>query len=101
MSQMRFADKHSSVEDQSFTFTLDGTPVQSLPGDTLASALYAAGIRAWRRSRSGDERGLLCGIGLCFDCLLTVDGVENQRACQVLARAGMRVETTLGKRQSE
>jgi predicted molibdopterin-dependent oxidoreductase YjgC len=98
---MRNTEKHSFVENQSFTFTLDGAPVQSLPGDTLASALYAAGIRAWRRSRHGDERGLLCGIGLCFDCLLTVDGVENQRACQVLARAGMRIETNLDKRLPE
>jgi predicted molibdopterin-dependent oxidoreductase YjgC len=96
---MRFSP-NASGEDHLFTFTLDGAPVQALPGDTLASALYAAGIRAWRRSRYGDERGLLCGIGLCFDCLLTVDGVANQRACQVLAQAGMQVETNLERRQS-
>ncbi len=76
-----------------FTITLDGEPLPAYPGDTVASALYAAGKRAWRRSRAGDARGLLCGIGLCFDCLITVDGVPNQRACQVTVREGMELQT--------
>jgi predicted molibdopterin-dependent oxidoreductase YjgC len=94
----RFSEKPGPAGVQQFSFTLDGIPVSALPGDTVASALYAAGIRAWRRARPGDERGLLCGIGLCFDCLLTVDGTINLRACQVPARPGMKVETNLARK---
>lgn len=87
--RLRFGDQAAAEA----TFTLDGTPYQAQPGETIAAALYAAGVRAWRRSRAGDLRGLLCGMGICFDCLVTVDGVANQRACQVLVRDGMVVVT--------
>ena len=92
----RFAKNFDPSGSQPILFWLDGSPVSALPGDTIASALYAAGIRAWHRSRFGDARGLLCGIGVCFDCLVTVDGAPDQRACQVLARPGMQVTTNLG-----
>jgi predicted molibdopterin-dependent oxidoreductase YjgC len=67
----------------------------ALQGDTIASALYAAGIRTWRYSRARDARGLFCGIGVCFDCLVTVDGIPDQRACQTLVVPGMVVKTNL------
>jgi predicted molibdopterin-dependent oxidoreductase YjgC len=89
---MRFEIKG---EAKKISFTFDGQNLPALLGDTIASALYAAGIRSWRRSRHGDERGLLCGIGLCFDCLVTVDGKADQRACQVSVVPGMVVETNL------
>jgi predicted molibdopterin-dependent oxidoreductase YjgC len=76
-------------------FTFDGEAMTALPGDTIAAALYAAGVRAWRRSRAGDNRGLFCGIGVCFDCLVTVNGLPDQRACQTLVFPGMVVETNL------
>jgi hypothetical protein len=76
-------------------FIFDGEQLSAYPGDTIASALYALGRRSWRRSRAGDERGLLCGIGVCFDCLLAVDGIVNLRACQTLLTEGMVVETNL------
>ena len=48
---------------------------------------------AWRSTRKGARpRGLFCGIGVCFDCLLTVDGEANQRACLVEVRDGMQIE---------
>jgi predicted molibdopterin-dependent oxidoreductase YjgC len=83
------------------TFRIDGELHQAYPGDTVAAALYAAGRRAWRRSRAGDMRGLLCGMGVCFDCLVTVDGAANMRACQVLVRDGMEIVTGLGGGGSE
>ena len=79
--------------EPALTFSLDGQHFRALPGETIAAALYAAGKRAWRRSRHGDARGLLCGMGVCYDCLLTVDGTPGLRACQVEVREGMRVET--------
>jgi predicted molibdopterin-dependent oxidoreductase YjgC len=78
------------------TFTVDGDVCVAHPGDTIAAALYATGRRAWRRSRAGDLRGLFCGIGICFECLVTVDGAPDQRACQVEVREGMAVRTDLG-----
>ena len=76
-------------------FSVDGQEFQAYAGDTIASALYAAGKHTWRRSHSGEPRGLLCGIGYCFDCLVDVDGIPGMRACQILVRPGMVVTTNL------
>ncbi|MGP9503682.1 (2Fe-2S)-binding protein [Specibacter sp. AOP5-B1-6] len=77
--------------------TLDGSPLAARPGQTVGAALTAAGITAWRTTRIGGRpRGLFCGIGVCFDCLLTVDGVSGQRACLTPARDGMALETGAG-----
>lgn len=59
----------------------DGRPVASRAGQTVAAALTAAGIRSWRTTRRGAPRGLFCGMGVCQDCLVTIDGRPNQRAC--------------------
>ncbi len=74
-------------------FTVDGEPWSAYPGDSVAAALYAYGKRSWRISRSGDARGLLCGMGICFDCLIMIDGTPNIRACQAEVYEGMVVET--------
>ena len=76
-------------------FFVDGEQCLAYAGDSIAVALYRSGKRAWRRSRAGDARGLLCGMGTCYDCLLTVEGVPDLRACQVLVREGMEVRTGL------
>ena len=76
------------------TLTLDGVPIQAKPGQSVGAALTDAGIRSWRTTRRRDRpRGLFCGIGVCYDCLLVIDGVPNQRACLVPARNDMRLET--------
>jgi predicted molibdopterin-dependent oxidoreductase YjgC len=82
-------------EGSTITIQVDGEPIPAYSGDTVASALYAIGRRAWHRTRYGDERGMLCGIGYCFDCLVTVDGRPDQRACQTLVIEGMVVTTDL------
>ncbi len=92
---MRFGQKPSEPDEHTITFSVDGEPIPACEGDTIASALYALGRRAWRLSRYGDERGLLCGIGYCFDCLVTVDGKTELRACQTLVKEGMVVITNL------
>src|SRR5215468_4939664 len=71
----------------------DGTEIEALPGETIAAALAAADIVAVRRTRSGAPRGPYCGMGVCFDCLVTVDGRPNQRACLTKVAAGMDVRT--------
>ncbi|WP_245771684.1 (2Fe-2S)-binding protein [Actinacidiphila guanduensis] len=72
--------------------TFRGRTVTAEPGQSVAAALVAAGITDWRATRhQGSPRGLFCGIGLCFDCLLTIDGAPAERACLVPARDGMRL----------
>ncbi|HWL43717.1 MAG TPA: (2Fe-2S)-binding protein [Ilumatobacter sp.] len=71
------------------TITFDGTPLTSRPGQTVAAVLIDNGIRSWRTtSKNGRPRGLFCGIGACYDCLLTINGQPNQRACLAAAEAG-------------
>jgi D-hydroxyproline dehydrogenase subunit alpha len=75
--------------------TFDGQAIAVRPGQTVAGALYGAGIRSWRTTRiDGRPRGLFCGIGACFDCLVTIDGVSGQRACLAPARSGSVVSGT-------
>ncbi|KNE83855.1 MULTISPECIES: (2Fe-2S)-binding protein [Streptomyces] len=76
---------------------VDGRPLAFIEGQTVAAALVAAGRVAWRTTRIGHRpRGVFCGIGVCFDCLVTIDGAGGQRACLVPARAGMTVTTGEG-----
>ena len=75
-------------------FELDGRPLDARPGQSVGAALTDAGIRSWRTTRRGGKpRGLFCGIGVCFDCLIEVDGRPDQRACLVPVRPGMRLRT--------
>ena len=62
-------------------FTFDGARLEGRYGESLAAALTAAGIRDFRRTRSGAARGIFCGMGVCQDCLVEVDGRPSQRAC--------------------
>ena len=77
-----------------FTFTFDNRLVQAFPGETIAAALLAAGIRTLRKTeKQGHPRGLFCGMGVCFDCLVVVDGKPHLRACLTRVAQGMCVET--------
>ncbi len=72
---------------------LDGRDVPAVAGQTVAAALLAAGILVFRRTARGRPRGVFCGMGVCFDCLVTIDNIPDQRACMTLVRPGMRVST--------
>jgi aerobic-type carbon monoxide dehydrogenase small subunit (CoxS/CutS family) len=81
----------------SVDFTFDGRPMTARPGQTVGAALLAAGVRSWRTTRFGGKpRGLFCGIGVCFDCLVTVNGEPNLRACLVPVADGDAVVTQAG-----
>jgi hypothetical protein len=76
------------------TVTVDGEPVPGVAGQTIAGLLLARGRIAWRETgRTGRPRGLFCGIGVCFDCLVTVNELHDVRACQRRAVDGDVVET--------
>ncbi|MGH7086874.1 MAG: FAD-dependent oxidoreductase, partial [Acetobacteraceae bacterium] len=76
---------------QPIRFRFEGEEIAAIAGETVAAALSAAGHLAFRLTRSGRPRGLHCGIGACFDCLVTIDGRAAERACLVAARPGMEV----------
>ncbi|WP_105565654.1 (2Fe-2S)-binding protein [Microbacterium halophytorum] len=72
----------------------DGERVPFRAGQSIGAALMAHGISSWRTTRrEAAPRGLFCGIGVCFDCLVTVDGERDQRACLVPAREDQDVRT--------
>ncbi|MFF2276645.1 (2Fe-2S)-binding protein [Agromyces sp. NPDC058126] len=70
---------------------VEGEAVTGRAGQTIAGVLLGSGRVAWRGAQQG-ERGVFCGIGVCHDCLVTVNGVEGVRACQREAVAGDRIE---------
>lgn len=73
---------------------VDGRTVRAMDGQSVAGALHQAGIVVLRRNRvTGEPRGAFCGMGVCFDCELTIDGIHGQRACLTHVRTGMRIET--------
>jgi aerobic-type carbon monoxide dehydrogenase small subunit (CoxS/CutS family) len=78
-------------------FTFDGESINAITGQSVAAALLAANQRALRKTRFNDnDRGVFCGIGVCFDCLVVIDGITNQRACLIEAKPGMKVQTQVG-----
>ncbi len=72
---------------------VDGRIVTAYLGETIAAVLLAEGIRAFRRDASGSPHGLSCGMGICYECLVTVDGEAGVRACVTPITAGMKIET--------
>ena len=78
-------------------FTFDGESINAITGQSVAAALLAANQRALRKTRfNNNDRGVFCGIGVCFDCLVVIDGITNQRACLNEAKPGMKVQTQVG-----
>lgn len=76
---------------------VDGKPIEALESDTVASALIANNIKICRYTRKYNEpRGVFCAIGRCNDCLVTIDGIPNQRACITPVFNGMKISTQIG-----
>lgn len=71
---------------------INGNPVRVPEGSVISAAMLAAGVPC-RTSISGEPRTALCGMGICFECRAVVDGISQQRTCQLVCREGMRVET--------
>jgi len=73
---------------------VDGRTVRALPGQSVAGALHQAGTDVLHRNPvTGEPRGAFCGMGVCFECELTIDGLQRTRACMTYVRAGMTIET--------
>ena len=78
-------------------FELDGQPCLAYEGETIATVLLAEGRRTFRISpKEGEPRGLYCGMGVCFECLVEIDGVPNRQSCQILVEEGMQIRRQHG-----
>jgi glycine/D-amino acid oxidase-like deaminating enzyme len=86
---MRLTHKTIRPVGQPISISFDGQSIPALQGETVAAALSASGIVAFRHTPSGAPRGLYCGMGACFDCVVTVDGRIGQRACMTKVADGM------------
>ncbi|TAM85838.1 (2Fe-2S)-binding protein [bacterium] len=72
---------------------VNGRSVEVPAGSTVLAAVAIAGEQACRRSVRGEARAPLCGMGICFECRVTIGGARHQRACQTLCASGMDVRT--------
>jgi len=81
-----------SERSQTISLTINGARITVVPGTTVAAAVAIAGA-ATRFSVSGEPRGPLCGMGICFECRVTIDGVPHQRSCQIPCAPGIAVVT--------
>ncbi len=94
---MTFARLSGPTKAAAVILTVDGERVSARDGDTVASALLSAGRQAIRRSAvSGEPRAPYCQMGVCFECLVEIDGVADRQACLVPVRNGMVVITERG-----
>lgn len=88
------------AESAGIEVTIDGRPFLGRPGDTVAAVLMEAGQVACRTSAvSCEPRGPYCLMGVCFECLVAIDGIANRQACLVPIESGMQVETGAAKRK--
>jgi D-hydroxyproline dehydrogenase subunit gamma len=77
---------------EEFAVRVNGKPIVVAEGATAVVAISLRGA-ACRKSVSGEPRGPLCGMGICFECRATIDGKPHRRSCQILCRPGMEIET--------
>lgn len=82
--------RSAGVGEKSVTLYYEGRPVPSRPGISVAASLAEAGIAALRTAAEGD-RGLFCGMGVCGECSMIIDGQTSQLSCMVMAAEGMQV----------
>ncbi|HSQ36142.1 MAG TPA: (2Fe-2S)-binding protein, partial [Candidatus Binatia bacterium] len=71
---------------------VNGRRVNAIPGETVLAALIAAGFKALKKSNvRGEARGAFCGMGVCYECLVTIDGVPKQRSCMTEVAENMEI----------
>ena len=81
--------------------SIDGERMIARTGDTVAAALLLSGARSTRVSPvSGEPRAPFCMMGVCFECLVTIDGVGNRQGCLIEVAQGMRIETQKARREA-
>jgi predicted molibdopterin-dependent oxidoreductase YjgC len=98
----RAADGPAARHEPAVVVSVDGRQVSTLAGETVAAVLVAEGVRVFRHTAKwGEPRGIFCGMGICYECLVTVDGVQNVRACVTIVRPGMAIQLGLAEPQHD
>ncbi len=82
-----------TVSHRLITVRIDGRQVDVEPGASVAAALWNADIHRFRVSATGEARGPVCGMGICFECRVTIDGQPHRRACLIRCAPGMTIDT--------
>lgn len=81
------------IRGKEVTIYFEGKPIKAHEGETIAMALYAAGVKTFQHSiEKHRPRGLFCAIGKCSSCLMKVNGIPNVRTCITLVEEGMQIE---------
>jgi D-hydroxyproline dehydrogenase subunit gamma len=75
------------------TLSVNGKSVTLAEGSMVSAAVMIAGAESFRLSVTGEKRAPLCGMGICFECRVTIDGQAHCRSCQILCENGMDVKT--------
>lgn len=82
-----------STAERMVHFTVNGRAARAPQGASVAAALIANGVMCFRRSVSGEARAPLCGMGVCFECRVTIDGTPHAKSCQIVVAPGIEVTT--------
>lgn len=95
--------KHLPIKDlrikkiqrkEKINILVNGDPIPAFKGETVLAALTAAGYKSLKRSAVlKEKRGALCGMGICFECIVTINGVPNKRACMIEVEDNMEIVT--------
>ncbi|MCG8620167.1 MAG: (2Fe-2S)-binding protein [Desulfobacterales bacterium] len=89
-AQLRIPSKNRG---QQVSIRVDGLDIAAFEGETIHAVMIAAGIQNFRESSGSGPRGVFCGMGICYDCLVRVNGKDNQRACMTQVEDGMEIDT--------
>ncbi len=96
---LRRRDDEGLRRGAAISIRVDGAEVLAYEGESVAAALLVSGPLAVRRARGGVARGVYCAMGVCFECLVIVDGIPNTRACVTWVRDGLEVQGQEGSGQ--
>jgi NADH dehydrogenase/NADH:ubiquinone oxidoreductase subunit G len=84
----------SIKRNEKLTIEVNGREIEAYKGETVLAALLAAGFKQMKKNPVNyAPRGALCGMGVCFECAVTIDGVPNIRACMTEVQEGMKIST--------
>jgi predicted molibdopterin-dependent oxidoreductase YjgC len=80
-------------DSDSISICVNGATISVLRGTSVAAAVLSAGVTRFRRSVTGEPRAPLCGMGICYECRVKIDGRDHEKSCQIFCTDGMDVRT--------
>ncbi len=83
-------------QEEKITFYVNGKLTEARQGETIHAALICAGYQQFRKSKTGQPRGVFCGMGICYECLVTIDNGPRKQACATIVEEGMEIEIDAG-----